>query len=91
MRTTIASVTMFAQSDTWWTHMSGWGGGWMWLWGTLMMLSWVGIIAGAIWLVLRTRDNPPTSASRARDILGERYASGELTTEEYRERLDQLR
>jgi len=28
---------------------------------------------------------------RARDILAERYARGELTTDEYRERLEQLR
>jgi hypothetical protein len=30
-------------------------------------------------------------ADRAREILAERYARGELTTEEYRERLEHLR
>ncbi|MDE3075548.1 MAG: SHOCT domain-containing protein [Chloroflexota bacterium] len=32
-----------------------------------------------------------TSGSRAKDVLDERYARGELTSEEYRERLDDLR
>ena len=84
----------FVLADTHgWGHMDGWGGGWMWLWGTLMMLSWVAIIAAAVWLVSRGRDGTSTGAmpSRARDILDERYARGELSTEEYRERLDQLR
>jgi len=75
--------------DGWWGHMDGWGGGWMWLWGTLMMLSWVVIIAAAVWAVSRSRDGDRTS--RAREILEERYARGELTTEEYRERLEHLR
>lgn len=74
--------------DGWWGHMDGWGGGWMWLWGTLMMLSWVAIIAAAVWFVGRSRDGARTS--RAREILDERYARGELTTEEYRERIEQL-
>ncbi|QGG94173.1 SHOCT domain-containing protein [Actinomarinicola tropica] len=34
------------------------------------------------------RGPPP---SRAKEILEERYASGELSAEEYRERLDHLR
>jgi putative membrane protein len=72
-----------------WDHMRGWGGGWMWLWGTLMMLSWAAIIAAAAWFVLRAgRDR---SGSRARDLLDERLASGDLTPQEYRERRDALR
>jgi len=72
-------------------HMDGWGGGWMWLWGALMMV----IVAIAIvWLVRAaasgTRGHAPSGSDRARAILAERYARGELTTEEYRERLDHL-
>lgn len=75
-----------------WSHMDGWGGGWMWLWGTLMMFSWVAVIAGAVWLFSRGRDQASgAGATRARDILDERYARGDLSTDEYRERLDQLR
>ena len=76
-----------------WEHMGGggWGAGWMWLWGTLMMLACVAIIAGVIWLVLRRRDDTPDARPRrARDILDEHYARGELTTEEYRERLEHI-
>lgn len=54
-----------------------------------MMFSWVAIIAAAVWALSRSRDGARTS--RAREILDERYASGELTTEEYRERLEHLR
>ena len=88
--TATAAATLLAQADEgWWDHMSGWGGGWMWLWGTLMMLTWVALIAAAVWFVARslTGQRP----NRAGDILDERYARGELTTEEYRERVDQLR
>lgn len=72
-------------------HMDGWGGGWMWVWGALMMV----IVAVAIvWLVRATasgqRGSISSGSDRARAILAERYARGELTTEEYRERLDQL-
>lgn len=70
-------------------HMSGWGVGWMWLWIVFLC---VAIIAGAVWLITRGRDaTTGATSSRARDILDERYARGELSTEEYRERVDQLR
>lgn len=91
MSTFATIAQQFADADGW-GHMDGWGGGWMWLWGTLMMFSWVAIIAAAIWLVGRNRDtSAPRSSSRAREILEERYASGELTTEEYSERLGHIR
>ena len=77
--------------DTHVGHMDGWGDGWMWLWGALMMA----IVAVAIVLLVRAaarnpRGSSPTGEDRARAILAERYARGELTTEEYRERLDHL-
>jgi putative membrane protein len=85
---TLAQVSAGMDS---WGHMGGWGGGWMWLWGTLMMLFWVAVIA-AVWRSTQRRDRASGGeASRARDILDERYAGGELSTEEYRERLDHLR
>ncbi|HEX6236879.1 MAG TPA: SHOCT domain-containing protein [Acidimicrobiales bacterium] len=84
------AATLVQNDDGWWDHMSGTGGGWMWLWGTLMMLTWVAVIAAAVWFVGRSLTSG-RSSSGAREILDERYARGELTTEEYRERLDQLR
>lgn len=93
MGATIAGV--LAHHDGWDGHM-GWGGGWwMLIWGTLMM---AGLVVLVVWLIRTTAtgggvsggsgsDDPLDSARR---ILAERYARGELSTEEYRERLDQL-
>ena len=78
--------------DRLYDHMAGWDGGWMWLWGSLMMLTWVVIIAGVAWFVLRSRDASSTPGkSRAREILDERYARGEIDAQEYHERLEHLR
>lgn len=71
-------------------HMDGWDG-WMWLWGTLMTLVFVAAIAGAIWAVIHATQSRPPGRDRPQDILAERYARGELTTEEYHERLEALR
>ncbi len=77
-----------------WDHMNGWGGG-MWLGGVLMMALFVVLI---VWLV-RSRtgsagpgpSQPVEPHEQARGILAERFAKGELTAEEYGERLDALR
>jgi len=51
-------------------------------------LVWVVVLAAVIWFVVRnTRQRGPS----ATDILAERYARGELSSEEYRERLAELR
>lgn len=84
----IATVT-----DDRWNHMAGWGGGWMWLWGIAMMA-----LVGLLIVVLARSTNresantpPPSSPTgRGSEILAERYARGELTSEEYRERVEQL-
>jgi putative membrane protein len=75
-------------------HMDGWGGGWMWLWGLAMMALFVIFIA---WLVRTSAGGfgssgppPRDPTDRAREILAERYAKGELSTEEYRERASEL-
>lgn len=81
-----------AQSNDW-DHMNGWGGGWMWLWGVAMMAGFVALI---VWLARAgttpTTQNPaprdPTD--RAKEILAERFAKGELSTDEYRERVSEL-
>ena len=89
--TTLASIL----ADTHrWNHMDGWNSGWMWLWGALMI---AGFIALAVWLANTTRSTgaPPANprhdpTARARQIVDERYANGDLTTDEYREKLDEL-
>jgi len=68
------------------------GGGWGWLWGLIVLLGWVAVIATVVWFVVRsTRPGERSGVDRAREVLAERYARGELTTQEYRERLEQLR
>ena len=63
------------------------GGGWPWLWGPLLLA----LVAAAIWLVVRGRGPAMrSSTARAEQILAERYARGEISRDEYRERLDDL-
>ena len=74
-------------------HMDGWGGG-MWVWGLLMMLFFIAAVGLVVWAVVRGGyPAAPTAVAgdRARAILAERFARGELDTEEYHERLDALR
>lgn len=88
------ATEILSQTDGW-GHMNGWGGGWMWLWGVAMMTLFV---VSFVWFV-RDVGNDSTTVSgpvrhdpddRAREILGERFARGELTPEEYRERVKEL-
>ena len=89
-----------------WVHMGGWGGGcvvWLcglavwsgcvvWLCGLATMALFVVLIA---WVARSTTANlappPGGAADRAREILAERHACGELSTDEYSERVEQLR
>lgn len=81
-----------------WDHMRGWGGwgwGWMWLVGLLLLLAVIAAVVVAVVALTRgtggrTSAGGPAGRSTARDILAERYARGELSTEEYRERLREL-
>jgi putative membrane protein len=62
-----------------------WDHGWWVIWP----LFWLAVLGAVIWFVLR-RQRPPSGTDRARDILAERFARGELSAEEYRERLAEL-
>lgn len=78
----------------------GQGMGWMWLWGPLLLIG----IALLVLLAVRVAGGgirggygpggpdgpPPMGESRARQILDERFARGELTAEQYREQLKVL-
>ena len=82
MTTLIGIASMAAAADG--DH----GGGW---WIPFALL-WAALIGTVIWLVVRAvRNRGRTGMERARDILAERYARGEITGEEYRERRDELR
>jgi putative membrane protein len=66
----------------------GWGGGYWWIGRLLTLLLLVALISFIVWRLAR---RGPTAIERARGILAERYARGELSAEEYRERYDALR
>jgi putative membrane protein len=90
----VGMIALLAQGGDW-DHMNGWGGGWMWLWGVAMMALLVVLI---VWLVRATtgstgpwRSKTTDPTDKAREILAERLARGELSIEEYRERVDALR
>jgi putative membrane protein len=57
-------------------------------WFPIFPLLWTALVLGAIYLFMRTRRRG--GGDRAREILAERYASGDLTVEEYRRRLAEL-
>ena len=76
------------------THSPGDGPGGWWIFPIFWLFLWVGVIATAIWFFAGRRRRywqRNSSADRAGDILAERFARGELTNEEYTERLRQLR
>ena len=92
MTTSHVLATLIAFGGDRWRHGWGPGGGWGWLWGPIVLLLWVVLIATVVWVVARsTRPRERSGLERAREVLAERYAGGELTTDEYRERLEQLR
>jgi putative membrane protein len=79
--TTIAALPLLAD------HADGWDHPWWPLWP----LVWATLIGVAVWLIVRRRDRrrgDPLDPARA--VLAERYARGELTSEEYRTRLEEL-
>ncbi|WP_258804234.1 SHOCT domain-containing protein [Pseudarthrobacter sp. NS4] len=69
-------------------------GGGMMVFGILLTLALFALAVLGIWaLIVWLRNNraaatvsAPAGGNRAREVLEERYARGELTTEEYRER-----
>jgi putative membrane protein len=66
---------------------NGWHDGHWWV---VFPILWLLVIATAIVLFWR-RGCGPRDRDPARRILGERFARGEISADEYRERLGQLR
>lgn len=86
-------VTEFLAQNGTGQHMWGgdWGGGWMWMMAVPMMAAFVVLaIAALIWAVRSTSHSVESRQSHARQILEERYARGEIATDEYQERLREL-
>lgn len=78
------------------------GGAWMWVFGGLMMVGVLVLIGAVVWAVIASanRGNRGLTAAaaspeasgrgRTRQVLDERYARGEMNSEEYTERLHTL-
>ena len=79
---------MGSYAGTGW-HM--WAHGGPWAGGPFFALIWVGLIVVGVYFFVRYLKDRDDGGSRARSILDERYARGELSSEEYRERVDHLR
>ena len=62
-----------------WGHMDG---GWM----IAMALFWGFVIVLVVWLLLRGLNRGPAQKAAPLEILERRFAEGEITAEEYRER-----
>jgi putative membrane protein len=73
---------------------------WWWIGRLVMFLLWFALIALVLVLIFRRgcaggwrgggNWPGPNGVERARDILAERYARGEITTDEYVERLESI-
>ncbi|NOY99557.1 MAG: SHOCT domain-containing protein [Chloroflexi bacterium] len=69
--------------------MTGFGMGFSGIGLFVMVLFWIGLIAGAVWLVKTlsgSQGAPSTVQTRtidAREILNQRYARGDISREEY--------
>jgi putative membrane protein len=60
-----------------------------WIWMMLIMIVMFGGLGAIGWWLIRThRGEGPDRFDKARQILAERYARGEITTAEYNERLN---
>lgn len=71
-------------------HNGSWGT--MFFWAIFLLVL---VVLAVVLVVYFMRKNPPAeggsrSSSSAMDLLKERYARGEISTEEYRERLQAL-
>jgi putative membrane protein len=72
--------------------------GWMWLWGVLLLVGIALLVLVAVRMFTGSSSHggvqgppgPYPGRSRARQILDERFARGELTAEQYREQLKVL-
>jgi putative membrane protein len=61
-------------------------------WWIVWPLLWIAVIVGLVWFFAsRGRGGERSGADRARDILAERFARGELSADEYRQRLSELK
>ena len=67
--------------------MYGYGMGLFWIWPLLLLASIAAITWGVARATSSSRATQPSGTGRAREILQERFARGEINEQELRERL----
>jgi putative membrane protein len=82
---------LLAQPLDGWGLAWGGGSGGFFPFFALIPLFWLVALGLVGWVMMRgVRPRDRSGAERARDILAERYARGEISSDEYRERLEHL-
>ena len=66
------------------------GGGWMMAWMLVWLLIVIGVLAVAVFAIVRFSSPRRDSRDDARDILRRRYAAGQVDKDEYLSRLADL-
>jgi putative membrane protein len=61
------------------------------IWMTISWLVGIGLFSMFVWLLVSTVNRGPGSGPSPEEILRRRYAAGEIETEEYERRLEELR
>jgi putative membrane protein len=73
----------------WWNDGWSW---WNWALMTIGMVAFWGLVASAFVAVVRSPDRSPADKRRSPErILAERFAAGEIDSDEYHQRLEALR
>lgn len=85
----MTTLTVFAQSRGYYMDGDHMNGAWGWGMGALMVVALVAIVAMVVWLARTHPVHPhaPTIlAETPKQILDRRFAAGDITPEEYRDR-----
>lgn len=64
-----------------WDMMDGWSAGGFWMLAAMVLIALIVVIG--IWLIVRANRVTPTAGPTANEILGVRFARGEITKDEF--------
>ena len=72
-------------------HYWYWSYGGQMIWMTISWLVGIGLFSMLIWLLVSAISRGPESSSSPEEVLRRRFAAGEIESDEYERRLDELR